>query len=251
MVNRALRHDPHAVTGQLHPPAEVDLLHVGKEIAVETAQRPEHVGPAAESRTAHPENVALVVVLTPVLLHAAQDAAPAERIAQVVDKTARSPGVFELRPVGIGNQFRSDDRHVGIAVQAVEDRFEPSRGSLYIGVEQQVIIGVDPLQRPVVAPGKAVVGIHAQDRDRRKFSSEHRHGIVCRTVVGNDDLDAFGRRSHDRRQKTAQVLYAVPVKYYDFSDCHEFVCVSSDDATTSTVRDTRKSSSPTYERNVP
>ena len=250
VVDPAPGHDPHPVTRQLHPPAEVDLLHVGEEIAVEAAQRAEHVGPAAESRAAHPEHVALVVVLAPVLLHAAQDAPPAEGIAQVVDETARSPRILELRAVGAGDQLRRGDRHVGIPVQTVENRRKPPLGGLDIGVQQQVIVGLDILQCAVVASGKAVVAVHAQDRDRRKPGGERRERVVRRTVVGDDDLDAGGSRGHDRRQETTQVVRAVPVEYDDFSDRHEFVCASSGDATTSTVRDTRRSSAPTYERNA-
>ena len=200
VVDRALGNDPHAVTRQLHPPAEVDLLHVGEEIGVEAPQRPEHVGPAAESRATHPKDIAGVVVLPPVLLHAAQDAAPAERITQKVDESARSPGVLERRPVGTGDQFRRSDRHVGIRVQAVENRPEPPRRSLDIGIEQQVVIGLDSLQRPVVTARKAVVAVHAQHRHRREFGGENRHGIVRGTIVGHHDPDAFGRRGHDRRQ---------------------------------------------------
>ena len=42
-------HDPHAVTRELHAPAEVDLLHVGEEIVVEAPQCAEHVGTAAKA----------------------------------------------------------------------------------------------------------------------------------------------------------------------------------------------------------
>ena len=35
VVDRTPGHDPHAVTRELHAPAEVDLLHVGEEIVVE------------------------------------------------------------------------------------------------------------------------------------------------------------------------------------------------------------------------
>ena len=100
VVDPALRHDPHPVTGQLHAPAEINLLHVGEKIGVEAAQRMEHIGPAAECGAADPENVAGVVVLALVGLDLFQDAAPAERITEKVDKSARSACIFEFRAVG-------------------------------------------------------------------------------------------------------------------------------------------------------
>jgi len=100
VVNPALRHDPYPVTGQLHAPAEVDLLHVGEKVGVKAAQRMENIGPAAECGAADPENVAGVVVLALVGLDLSEDAPPAERIAEKVDKSARSTCIFEFRAVG-------------------------------------------------------------------------------------------------------------------------------------------------------
>ena len=71
-----------------------------QEARVEAAQRMEHIGPAAECGAADPENVAGVVVLALVGLDLSEDAPPAERIAEKVDKSARSTCIFEFRAVG-------------------------------------------------------------------------------------------------------------------------------------------------------
>lgn len=189
---------------------------MGEEIGIEASQRPEHVGPAAESRAAHPEHVALVVVLAPVLLHAAQDAPPAEGIAQVVDETARSPRILELRAVGAGDQLRRGDRHVGIPVQTVENRRKPPLGGLDIGVQQQVIVGLDMLQCAVVASGKAVVAVHARTvTDGNPAASAARESSV-EPLSATMTSTPGGSRGHDRRQETTQVVRAVPVEYDDF-----------------------------------
>jgi len=73
---------------------------VGEKVGVKAAQRMENIGPAAECGAADPENVAGVVVLALVGLDLSEDAAPAERIAEKVDKSARSACIFEFRAVG-------------------------------------------------------------------------------------------------------------------------------------------------------
>ena len=100
-------------------------------------------------------------------------------------------------------------------------------------------------ENPVV-----INAIEAHHGDGRELLRQHRQRPVRRTVISDDDPDPGGSRGHDRRQETTQVVRTVPVEYDNFSDRHEFVCASSGDATTSTVRDTRRSSAPTYERNA-
>lgn len=201
----------------------------------------EEIGAAAESRPAHPEDVAFVVILPRILLDRAQDAAPAEGVTQKVDEAARGAGIFELRAFEAGDQLGRDDRHVGIPVETLEKRFEPAGGGLDIGIQKDVVIGLDPFERTVVSAGKTVVAVHAQQRDRRELPAEQRHRTVRRSVVGHDDLHPVRSGSDDAWQETAQVVLAVPIQYDDLSGCHRssYVCVSSGGATTSRVRAAR------------
>ena len=245
VVDPALRHDAHPPPGELHPPAEVDLLHVSEEIGIEAAQRTEHRGTAAKRGSAHPEDIARIVVLSLVDLGAAQDAPAAERIAQVVDEPARSARILEPAAIGQGPQLRRDGRHVRIAVQRLQQRTEPPLRRLDIGIEQNVVIGLDPRQRPVVALGESVVAAEREHLHRGELCGQQRDGAVRRSVVGHHHADPFGCGGDHPRQEPAQMLFAVPVEYDDFSNRHAAcVCVSIGDATTSTIRDARRSSSP-------
>ena len=105
-----------------------------------------------------------------------------------------------------------------MAVETRHQRFEPPRRRLHIGVQQDVVIGLDPLESAVVAAGKSVVAIHAEHPHRRKFALQHPDGVIRRAVVGHDDLDSGRGRRNDRRQKTTQMSYAVPVQYDDLND---------------------------------
>lgn len=70
VVNSAFGHDTNPITGQLHPPAKIDFLHVGKETSIETTQLPENIGPTTERRAADPKNIAGIVILTVIRFHA-------------------------------------------------------------------------------------------------------------------------------------------------------------------------------------
>ena len=126
-------------------------------------------------------------------------------------------------------------------VETLEKRFEPAGGGLDIGIQKDVVIGLDPFECTVVSAGKTVVAVHAQQRDRRELPAEQRHRTVRRSVVGHDDLHPVRSGSDDAWQETAQVVLAVPVQYDDLSGCHRSscVCVSSGGATTSRVRAAR------------
>ncbi len=223
MVYRASGHDPHAAARNPHPPAEVDLLHVGEERGVETAQLAEDLRTAAERRTAHPEHVALVVVLPLVALHAAQDAPAAERVAQQVEVSARGPRILERRPVAPRPQLRGHGRHVGFALQHLKQRFEPPRRGLHVGVQQHEALRIHLAQRTVVPLGEAVVASEAYHAHRGELAREHLGGVVRGAVVGHGDPHPCGRRGHHRGQEGAQVVAAVPVEYDDLCG-HSRLC---------------------------
>ena len=216
VINPAPGLDPHPVTGQLHPPAKVDLLHVGEKILVETAQCPKYFGPAAESSAARPKNIAGIVILPFVPFDTLQNTTSAERIPQVVDETARSSGILEPRRLDERQQLGRYGSHGPIPIERFDERFDPSGRRFDIRIEQNEIVRIEILQRPVITSGEPVVTVQYDSPHSGKFAFEHAERIVRRTVVGHDDADPFGNRREHRRQETAQMPGTVPIQDHYF-----------------------------------
>ena len=189
---------------------------MGEEVGVEAPQRPEDIGPAAEGGARHPEDVARIVVLPLVALGALQNPAAAEGITQKIDVSARRTGILELLGLAERPQAGRNGRHVGMALQFGDERREPPRGGLDVGVEQHVVVRLDVFERAVVAARKAVIGIHRHHLDPGELFAEQPQRVVRRAVVGHDHAGPVGRR-HDTRQEAAQMLRTVPVEYDDFN----------------------------------
>ena len=220
MPHSTLGNDAHTPSRQLHPPAEVDLLHVSEEIGVESARTAEDLRTAAEGRTAHPENVTAIVVLSSVFLQCLENTPPAERESEPVDESARSARIFETIALGAGQQFRPHGRHVGRSVQRSDKRFEPPLRRLDIGVEQHPVIALQLRQSTVIAAGKAVILRQTKQPNRRKLPFENRNRFIRRAVVRHDDLHLGRCRTHHRGQETPQMSGSIPIEYDDLYDWH-------------------------------
>ena len=252
VIDHALRNDTNLPPRELQSPREVDLLHVGKVVAIESAQAMEQLGTAAEGCTRDPKQVARIVILPVILLYYAQHAPATEGITQEVDIAARSAGILKLFGRYNTAQFRRTSRHVGMLLQALDERLDPATRGFDIGIQQDVIVRLDLLQCPIVPLGKAVIAIQRDQLDHRKIAPEQRHRTIRRAVIGYHDRDTRHPldRLHDRREETPQVLLAVPVEYDDFSSRH-VVYASSGGATTSTTRVRGGSSAPGAAHIVP
>ena len=79
----------------LHTPAEINLFHVGKEIAIKTSKLVKHLGSDKHGGTRSPEDVALVIVLPVVFLKCRENASTAERISILVDETTSATSILE------------------------------------------------------------------------------------------------------------------------------------------------------------
>ena len=220
MPHPASGDDAHAPPRQLHPPAKVDLLHVGEEAGVETAHAAEYLRTAAEGCTAHPKDIAGVVVLPPILLQRPQDTSPTERETEPVDESARSTRILEPVALGAGEQFRPHDSHVGLRVELRDQRLQPPLRRFDIGVEQHPVIAPQPLQRAVVTSGETVVFRQPEQRNRRKLPLDERRRPVGRTVVRHDDLHPRRSGAHHRGKEAPQMGGSVPVEYDDLYDGH-------------------------------
>ena len=100
MEHHALRNDPYRLSALVQTPAQVDFLHVGEEILVETASGEIFLRAHRQRGTCSPENVGDVVVLSVVGLHGVEYSSAAERISMLVDESPRRTSIFKFRVVG-------------------------------------------------------------------------------------------------------------------------------------------------------
>ena len=199
--------------GKLHPPAEVDFLHVREKAVVEAAQRLPHAAPDHQAGPRGPENIHGLVVLPRIALDLAQDAAAAERITETVDHAARRTGVFEQVALVPGMELGSAGAAVRMAVHPFHERPEPVRGDFDIGVDEHVILGLHLRQSAVVTACKAVIPVEEKGPDRRETRGEQRTRAVRGGIVRDDDfrVHPFGGGKQPREELREKVL-RVPVQ---------------------------------------
>ncbi len=87
MIDFTLRNAVDLPTHQAQSPAEIYFLIMGKEAAIQSACLPVILGTDHHAGTRSPEHFLLVIILSVVALHGLEDAAAAERIAELVEET--------------------------------------------------------------------------------------------------------------------------------------------------------------------
>ena len=114
--NHAAGVDPDFVPGQLGSPAEVDLLHVGEKVGIESAQFSEYLATDQHAGPRCPENISSIVVLPFIHFDRIQNPAPAKRIPQAIYESAGGTCIFESCRFGEGSDFWRDGSHFGMGV---------------------------------------------------------------------------------------------------------------------------------------
>ena len=95
VIDGTLRHACQLVTPHVQSPAEVDLLHVSKELIVESAQFVVEFRSDKERGSADPERTCDGIVLSVVGCDKTHHSASAEGVAEPVDTSSCSSGVLE------------------------------------------------------------------------------------------------------------------------------------------------------------
>ena len=193
----------YAIARQVDAPAEVYLLHVGKETGVETTHLAVDGGAHEEGGTAGPEDVERVVVLPAVGLEGPEEAPAAEGVAVAVDESAGGSGIFEFLGFSQRPYFGLAGSHVGVTLDKLEQRLEPVGRHLHVGVEQHCIFVVQFVESPVVPLGKTVVAGEGQQEHLGKFAGEEFDRVVGRAVVGHHDVGQMSRRVSTHRGEEA------------------------------------------------
>ena len=223
MIDLRTRLNTHSVARRLHSPAKVDLLHMGKEIAIETSLSLESLGTTGKRRSTCPKDLARCIILTLIAFGRTQYATTTERISQNVDKSATCACIFESLTISICQQFRSNSRQLRIGVQSLNQPIAPPLGYLNVRIEQDIIFGIDLRQRSVVALGKAVVAIQAHNLDLGKRLSNIFERRIGRAVIGHNHPILGHRRTHNARQVTLQMGATIPIQYDDLNSAHNYL----------------------------
>ena len=88
VTHRRLRNHLDVVAHAVDAPAQVDFLHMGKEILIETASPEIYLAADKQGSSGGPENACNIIVLTMVALNGIEHTPATERIAMTVDKSA-------------------------------------------------------------------------------------------------------------------------------------------------------------------
>ena len=217
MVDCALGHAGHAPPAGVEAPAEIDLLHVGKEAGVEPAQCAE-IGRAHQQGGARgPEDFCRSVILPSVFLYHVHHAAAAERVAVGVDPAAARPGKLEAGALLEAPHLGLAGGDLRVGVHEVEQRGEPSGGGLHVGIEQKGVFAIHFLQGAVVAFGKTVVAVEQDEPHLGEVAAQEGEGIVGGGIVGHyhfHSLHAEGM-AEDAGEILPHHAASVPVEYDD------------------------------------
>ena len=208
--------DGDPVPGELEPPAQVDLLHVGEEPVVQAAELFPEPAPDHQAGARHPEDIGRSVILAFVLLHLLHDTAPAERVAVAVQQAARRAGILKPGAVVPGQQLWAAGAAFRVGVHPGYQGLQPVFRHLDIGIDEDIILGFHLCEGAVVAPGEPIVLVQPDLPDGGKFLEEHLQGAVRRGAVGHDDFCVQPLRGGDEPgQEGLQVSLGVPVQYDD------------------------------------
>ena len=216
MIHDRLRNNIIVATGKLQSPTKVYLLHVSKEILIESSSSNVCISIDKHSRSGSPEHLGRIIILTIVILYIIKYTAPAIGIAITVKKTARCPGILKHIALPVGLYLRHSRTHIGMIKSPTVERFQPSFGCLNIAVQQQCVTVARSLYRPIIATGKAIVFIQLNHLNIGKIPFKYLYRVIGRAIIGHDYTGNIGWSiGHNRWQKLRQESLTIPVQNND------------------------------------
>ncbi len=186
--------DQHPGTGQLSPPAQVDVLAPEGHLGVEAVQCPEQARPHEDTRRRHGGHVGHGVVLLLVELsgfdHVVLRRESIDDVAHVLEPVRRVPlDQFRTRDAGVGSQrlgHQQADRIRGESHVVVTDQQE---GGVDVGVEHGVGRRREPLGVGRIEDrGAGKVCMHTRDEGGVAGGVHHEH-LETPVVLGDETLE--------------------------------------------------------------
>ena len=194
-------------------PAEVYLLVVGKESAVQSATVPIVLPSDHQRSTRCPQNLRSIIILPVVVLYRVEDASTTERIAIAVKVSPTRPGILELILIIYREQLRLTGSHLRMHVHKLYHRRQPVVRHLDVRVQQQVVFGINLLQGLVIAVGKAPVLVQHDELALRELPPEQFQRLVGGRIIGHIYRRLVARIVQHGRQILSEHLGPVPVQY--------------------------------------
>lgn len=177
---------------------------------------PEILRPGSRKQRRSPKNIAGIVILPFVPFDTLQNTTSAERIPQVVDETARSSGILEPRRLDERQQLGRYGSHGPIPIERFDERFDPSGRRFDIRIEQNEIVRIEILQRPVITSGEPVVTVSTIRPTAGNSRSSTPSESSVEPLSATTTPTPFGNRCEHRRQETAQMPGTVPIQDHYF-----------------------------------
>src|SRR5258707_15789020 len=106
MVNATSAQIVNLVAKVMEFPAQIDFLHMGKEVFVQAPHLVKDGGPDCHACACSPEYGDSVIIAARIFLQGIENSSPAKRISQRINKSACGPGILELSLVSVGKYFR-------------------------------------------------------------------------------------------------------------------------------------------------
>ena len=231
VIDMARRQHQQVFTGQTNAPAQVYLLHMGKEILVQSADVLIKLTAHHQACPGCPKDaLGPVVILPMVILDIFKDAPTAIGIAVAVYVTTRGSGIVKHRlftVLAVMQQFGHHSTHFGMRLHIVQQRVEPSLRRTHIAVEQHRVRVHRLGNRQIIPLCKAVVLVKLQHLDLGKLLLKHLQAVVGAAVVGNNHVGngGIGARNH-RGQIAPQQFSTVPIQYDDTNLFHRYSLIN-------------------------
>ena len=192
-----------------------------KEAAVQSACFPIVVTADDQGCSRGPEDGDRFIVLPVVGLHHTHQAATAIGIAQRVDEATCCTGILILGGRPLAAYLGLQGSHLGMLLQAANQRVKPAWSDPHIAVKQYIHIGLHLPQRLVVALGKAVIALHLYNMYAREIMLQHLQRLVGAAIVGHYHLGSSRIFEHGW-QEAAHHAGTVPVEN-DYACLHKRV----------------------------
>ena len=157
MIDGTLGHANQHPSAGAKPPAQVNLLHVGKETAIQSAGIPIVFLTDKQGGSCNPKHRNDSIILPVVLLHYTHYPSPAEGITVAVYKSAGCSRIFKQFFLTPTPDFRLARRNLRMGVHIVYEWRQPVFGHFHIGIKQYHIFGGYLLQGKIISLGKTEI----------------------------------------------------------------------------------------------
>ena len=117
MINHRTRHHLQDITRILHPPTQINFLHVGKKTLIQPTTIYINLPPHTQSRPTTPKHGYFIIILSRILFRLSQDSSPAKREAITVYISSTGSGIFKIIPPFPRSQLRLYRSHFRTLIQ--------------------------------------------------------------------------------------------------------------------------------------